>query len=420
MKLFDADRWEEIWVTITRNKVRSLLTGFGVFWGIFMLTIMMGAGTGLQRGVTKGLEDFATNSCIVGTNRTSEPYKGFQKGRNWDMHNRDLEILKRSIPELDIVSPLLFNWQSSGNNVVYGENTGEFGVRGVHPNYRYIEDPKITQGRFINETDIAQRRKVCVIGSEVYTTLFTKKEDPLDKYIRVDGIYYQVVGIASRMSNIAVGVEVSKSVNIPFTTMQQVMNQGDIIHILAATAMPHASAKTVQEKMEVVLKANNNVSPTDKQATWGFTLEDQFNMINGLFLGIAILIWIVGSGTLIAGIVGVSNIMLVTVKERTKEIGIRRALGAKPTIIISQILSESLILTAIAGMLGLTLGVFTLYLADTYWIQKAENMFLSDPIVSFGTAISSTIILLICGLIAGAIPTMRALQIKAIDAIREE
>jgi putative ABC transport system permease protein len=187
-----------------------------------------------------------------------------------------------------------------------------------------------------------------------------------------------------------------------------------------ATAKPSASAKAVQEKIEVVLKANNDIAPTDKQAIWGFSLQEQFDMVNGLFLGITILIWIVGSGTLIAGIVGVSNIMLVTVKERTKEIGIRRALGAKPLTIMSQIMSESLILTAIAGLLGLTLGVLTLYLADTYWLQKAENMFLADPIISFGTAIGSTIILLICGLIAGAIPTMRALQIKAIDAIREE
>ncbi|MDR1526548.1 MAG: ABC transporter permease [Dysgonamonadaceae bacterium] len=419
--MFDSDRWEEIWVTITRNKVRSLLTGFGVFWGIFMLIIMMGAGTGLQRGMMQGLEGFATNSCILGTGTTSEPYKGFKKGRRWNMHNRDLEILTRSIPELDILSPLLFGGnQGTGDNVVYGENSGSYDVRGVHANYQYIEDPNITQGRFINETDIAQKRKVCVIGSEVYTTLFPKKNDPIEKYIRVNGIYYQVVGVGSGISDISIGAKTSQSVNIPFTTMQQIQNGGDIIHVLTATARPYASAKEVQEKIETILKASNDISPTDKQATWGFSLEEQFNMVNAVFLGIAMLVWIVGSGTLIAGIVGVSNIMMVTVKERTKEIGVRRALGAKPSAIISQIMSESLILTAMAGMLGLTVGVITLHLADVYWLQKAENMFLSDPVVSFGTAIISTVILLICGLIAGAIPTMRALQIKAIDAIREE
>jgi putative ABC transport system permease protein len=421
MNIFDSDRWEEIWVTITRNKARSLLTGFGVFWGIFMLIIMMGAGTGLQRGMMQGLEGFATNSCIVEAGTTSEPYKGFKKGRSWDIHNRDLEILTRSIPELDVLSPLLFGRrQNAADNVVYNENSGSYGVRGVHANYQYIEDPNITQGRFINETDIAQKRKVCVIGSEVYTTLFPEGNDPIEKYIRVNGIYYQVVGVASGMSSVSIGARTSRSVNIPFTTMQQIQNGGDIIDILAATAKPYASAKEVVEKIETILKASNNISPTDKQAVFGFNLEEQFNMINGLFLGIAILIWIVGSGTLIAGIVGVSNIMVVTVKERTKEIGIRRALGAKPTSIISQVMSESLILTAMAGMLGLTVGVLTLHLADIYWLQKAENMFLSDPVVSFGTAIASTVILLICGLIAGAIPATRALQIKAIDAIREE
>jgi len=419
MNLFDADRWEEIWVTITRNKVRSLLTGFGVFWGIFMLVIMMGAGTGLERGVTKNFEGFATNSCIIGTNRTSEPYKGFKKGRNWDMHNRDLEILIRSIPEIEVLSPLLFGGGGS-NNVFYNENSGSFGVRGVHANYKYIEEPNISQGRFINETDVAQKRKVCVIGTETYTTLFPKGDSPIEKYIRVNGIYYQVVGVMSGIANLNIGVETTKSVNIPFTTLQQIQNEGDIVHILMATAKPHASAKSVQERIETVLKASNDISPTDKQAVWGFSLENEFKKINIAFLAIAIVTWIVGSGTLIAGIVSVSNIMLVTIKERTKEIGIRRALGAKPVTIVSQIMSESLILTAIAGMLGLTLGVLTLYLADTYWLQKAENVFLSDPIVSFGTAVSSTIILLICGLIAGAIPTMRALQVKAIDAIREE
>jgi putative ABC transport system permease protein len=419
MNIFDLDKWEEIWVTITRNKVRSLLTGFGVFWGIFMLVIMMGAGTGLQRGMMRGLEGFATNSCLVMTQSTSEPYKGFQKGRYWNIHNRDLDILTRSIPEIDVLSPLLFG-RSGSDNVVYDENSGSYGVRGVHANYKEIENPNISLGRFINETDIAQKRKVCVIGEEVYTTLFPKKNNPIEKYIRVNGIYYQVVGVASGMSEVSIGAKTSQAVNIPFTTMQQILNAGDVIHLLAATAKPHASAEEVVEKIKTVLKANNDISPTDQQAVMGFSLEEMFNQVNAVFLGIAILVWIVGSGTLIAGIVGVSNIMMVTVKERTKEIGVRRALGAKPLTIISQVMSESLILTAMAGLLGLVSGVLTLHLADVYWLQKAENMFLSDPVVSFGTAITSTIILLVCGLIAGAIPTMRALQIKAIDAIREE
>ncbi|MDR0866695.1 MAG: ABC transporter permease [Candidatus Symbiothrix sp.] len=417
--MFDTDRLEEIWVTITRNKVRSFLTGFGVFWGIFMLIIMMGAGEGLSRGVMKGVEGFSTNSCFMGASQTGEPYKGFQKGRSWEIHNSDLDILTRSVPEIEHLSPILWGGRSD-NNVIYEENAGTYPIKGLNSSYRYIENPFLTQGRFINDIDILQKRKVCVIGTKVYEELFTKKGDPIGKYIRVAGIYYQVIGVAKGVENIGINGRTSESVAIPFTTLQQINNQGDVVHMLAATAKDGFSSKEVEEKMKVILKANNNISPTDTQAIWSFNLGEQFDMYKYLFIGIAILVWIVGSGTLVAGIVGVSNIMVVTVKERTKEIGVRRALGAKPVTIISQVMSESLLLTAIAGLLGLCLGVLTLHLADVYWLQKAEDVFLADPRVSFVTAVISTVILLICGLIAGAIPTMRALQIKAIDAIREE
>lgn len=417
--MFDLDRLNEIWVTITRNKVRSLLTGFGVFWGIFMLVVMMGAGTGLQRGMFEGIEGFATNSCFMGAGQTGLPYKGFQKGRQWNIRNRDFNILQQTIPEIDVLSPILMQWRTN-DNVVYGDNSGTYSVRGLHPNYNKIEKQGITRGRFINEIDVLQKRKVCVIGSKVYEELFSSKGNPIGKYIRVNGIYYQVIGIAEGVSDISLGGKTDESVAIPFTTLQQVLNQGDIIHMLGATAKRGYSAKSVEEKMKATLKENNRIDPDDQQAIWGFNLEEQFQMFDNLFLGIAILIWIVGSGTLIAGIIGVSNIMLVTVKERTKEIGVRRALGAKPKTIMGQIMSESLVLTSIAGLLGLCLGVFVLYLADVYWLQEAEGVFLKDPMVSFGTAVASSIILLLCGLFSGAIPTLRALQVKAIDAIREE
>lgn len=417
--MFDLDRFEEIWVTITRNKVRSLLTGFGVFWGIFMLIVMMGAGTGLSRGMLKGTEGFAFNSCIMGAAQTSEPYKGFKKGRNWNMHNRDLDILRSSIPELDALSPIIWGAYST-DNVVIDDNSGSYRVRGLHSNYQYVENPFIQQGRFLNEIDITQHRKVCVIGTKVYEELFPTKTNPLGRYIRVNGIYYQIVGVAEGIPNMSMGGRTSESICIPFTTMQQISNQGDVVHMIAATAIPDASVKDMEEKMKEILKAHNSIAPTDNQAIWGFNLQEQYNMFKYLFIGITILIWIVGSGTLIAGVVGVSNIMLVTVKERTKEIGVRRALGAKPRTIITQIMSESLVLTAIAGLLGLSLGVLCLHLADVYWLQEAENMYLSDPMVSLGMAVGSAVILLICGLISGALPAGRALKIKAIDAIREE
>ncbi|MDR0505880.1 MAG: ABC transporter permease [Dysgonamonadaceae bacterium] len=419
MQLFDLDRFQEIWQTITRNKARSLLTGFGVFWGIFMLVIMMGAGHGLERGMMKGIDGFATNSCFMGSSITSLPYKGFQKGRSWNIHNRDLDILSKSIPEIECLSPILWGHRST-NNVVYKENSGSYNIRGLHPNYVKIEQQRMMYGRFINDIDIVQARKVCLIGTTVYEELFPTKGNPLGQYIRVNGIYYQVIGVSSGVAQISISGRSEESVIIPFTTMQQVNNQGDIIHMLAASALPNIPVKEVQEKMETVLKSHNIISPDDKQAIWSFNLEEQFNMFKYLFLGISIVMWIVGSGTLIAGIVGVSNILTVTIKERTKEIGIRRALGAKPRTIMGQIIWEGLVLTSISGLSGLCFGVLCLNLANTYWLENAEDVFLSDPMISFGAAIASLIILMGFGLIAGSLPARRALRIKAIEAIREE
>jgi putative ABC transport system permease protein len=417
--MFDLDRFQEIWVTITRNKVRSLLTGFGVFWGIFMLIIMMGAGHGLEHGMMENIEGFATNSCFMGAGTTSLPFKGFQRGRSWNIHNKDIEVLKQRVPEIDCISPILFGGRSD-NNVVFNENSGSYNIRGLHANYIEIEQQRMSFGRFINEIDVLQSRKVCVMGQKVYEELFPTRGNPLGRYLRINGIYYQIIGVSSGVSSVNLNGRSEESVAVPFTTMQKIRNQGDIIHMITATAKEGIPVSVMEAKMKSILKNSNNIAPQDLQAIWGFNLEEQFNIFKYLFLGIAIVIWIVGSGTLIAGIIGVSNIMMVTVRERTKEIGIRRALGAKPKTIIGQILAESLVLTAIAGILGLCLGVLCLQLADVYWLQDAEDIFLSNPMVSFGSAMTSLVILLVCGVFAGSIPAARALRIKAIDAIREE
>jgi len=418
--LFDLDRFQEIWQTITRNKVRSLLTGFGVFWGIFMLVIMMGAGHGLERGMMKGIDGFATNSCFMGSSPTGLPYRGFQKGRNWNIRNRDVDILLKSIPDINVLSPTIWG-QRSANNVVFGENSGTYWVRGFYPNYVKIEQQRLRFGRYINDIDIVQARKVCVIGTTVYEELFPKRGNPLGQNIRVNGIFYQIVGVSSSVSsNIQIGGRSEETVVIPFSTLQLVNNQGDVIHMLAVATLPNVSVKDVEAKMKTILKANNSISPDDEQAIWSFNLQEQFQIFQYLFLGIAIVIWIVGSGTLVAGIVGVSNILTVTIKERTKEIGIRRALGAKPGTIMGQIIWEGLVLTSISGLLGLCFGVLCLILANNYWLVNAEDVFLSDPMISFGTAVTSVIILLAFGLIAGSLPARRALRIKAIEAIREE
>jgi putative ABC transport system permease protein len=417
--MFDLDRFQEIWVTITRNKVRSFLTGFGVFWGIFMLMIMLGAGNGLQNGMMEQIDGIATNSCFMSSGQTSKPYKGFQKGRNWNIHNKDIHVLLNSVPEIDCLSPLLFG-RRTDNNVVFNDNSGSYNIRGTYANYTQIERQRLFFGRFINDIDLLQSRKVCVIGRKVYEELFPTRGNPLGQYIRISGIYYQVVGVSSGVANISLNGRSDETIHIPFTTMQKILNQGDIVHLLTATAKPGVSVKVMEEKMERILKLNNHIDPEDTQAVWGFNLEEQFNIFKYLFLGIAIVIWIVGSGTLIAGIVGISNIMMVTVKERTKEIGVRRALGAKPRTIIVQIMLETLVLTSIAGLLGLCFGVFCQYLANIAFFQNTEDVFMSNLVVPFNMAVISTVILLIFGLLAGSIPAARALQIKAIDAIREE
>jgi putative ABC transport system permease protein len=380
---------------------------------------MLGAGTGLQNGMMKNLEGFATNTCIMGSSTTSMPYQGFQKGRQWEIHNRDVEILEQSVPELDCLSPMLFGGNDA-NNIVYNDNFGTFMIRGVYGNFTRVERQTIEKGRFINEMDNQEERKVCVIGSKVYEELFPTKEDPIGRYVRIWGIYFQVVGVVSGVSDISIGGRSTESVFLPFKTLQKLINQGDVIHVLMATAKPNIPVSEMETKMKEILKTNNHIAPTDEQAVWSFNMESVFNVFKWLFIGIAFVSWFVGSGTLIAGIIGVSNIMLVTVRERTKEIGIRRALGAKPRTIVGQIMLESLVLTAIAGILGLCFGVLCMYLADILFLQNAENVFISNPIVSFTVAIWSTVILLICGLIAGLIPAARAMQVKAIEAIQEE
>jgi ABC-type antimicrobial peptide transport system, permease component len=418
--MFDADRWLEIWVTITRNKMRSVLTCFGVFWGILMLIILLGSGSGMKNGMYSGLDGFAMNSVFIYTDRTSEPYKGFNKGRYWNMRNRDVDAIVRNVDGVEYISPIIWGARSD-KNVVYGQASGTYTVRGLYPEYFNIDRPVIIYGRVINEIDQEQRRKVCVIGDEVNRVLFNG-EDPCGKYIRANGLYYQVVGVVGGRSSINIGGRTEESVFLPFYTMQQTLNQGDILHFLALSVKPGYSVERVIDESSDIMKAQNGISPIDPQAVGYVNLSKQFETFNMLFLGIDILVWIVGMGTLLAGVIGVSNIMMVTVRERTREIGVRRALGAKPWNIISQIMSESLVLTALAGLMGLSLGVFILDVVDRIISAQGDSgrTFFLNPGVSIDVAIAATIVLLVSGLLAGLIPAWRAMQIKAIDAIRDE
>lgn len=421
--MFDIDRWVEIWVTITRNKTRSLLTGFGVFWGILMLVILLGSGTGFQNGVLKNVDGFATNSAFFFSERTGEAYKGYKKGRYWQMRNRDLETIRQRVKGVRYLSPMAMSWGGQ-NNVVRGQKAGTYNVRGVHSEYFNIETQHILAGRLLNEIDVLNKRKVCVIGSIVREVLFGPAEDPIGEYIRVNGIYYQVVGVVKPKPRVQMGGRTEESIITPFTTLQQVSNQGDKFWFLCATAEDGYSCDKLVDDIKNVLKSQNEISPTDPQAVNSFTIAKQFETFDMLFTGINILVWLVGMGTLLSGVIGVSNIMMVTVRERTREIGVRRALGAKPFSIISQIMSESLLLTSLAGLLGLSCGVFALDVVNKVMASTpasaSDETFFQNPEIHIGTAVAATVVLLISGLLAGLIPAWRAMQIKAIDAIREE
>ncbi|MCP9612753.1 ABC transporter permease [Coprobacter tertius] len=418
--MFDKDKWQEIWMTITRNKMRSFLTAFGVFWGIFMLVVMSGSGHGLENGVMAGIKDFAKNSCFFYSNNTDEAYKGFKKGRSWTMHTSDLEIIKSRIPGLEYYSAMLMEWKRD-KNTIRGERSGSFYIKGFSPDYIHIEPQQLIYGRYINEMDIKDKRKVCVIGKRVYDEMFFG-ENPLGKMLQVDGIIYKVIGVNNPVSKIQIGGPSEESITLPFSTMQQSYQRGDRIDMIAVTGDENISISSIEEKIKDLIKNNNSISPTDIQAVGSMNAEKEFKMVYNLFTGINWLIWIVGAGTLLAGVVGVSNIMLVSVRERTREIGIRRALGAKPSSILIQILSESVLLTALAGFIGLCAGVGLLQLVSNVLDanMSGDNVFFTSPQIPFSTAVIATLVLLVFGSLAGMLPAWRALQIKAIDAIREE
>ena len=420
--MFDFDGLNEIWQTITRNKTRSLLTAFGVFWGIFLLVILSSTGNGFENGLMKQVEGVTPNTGFFFANITSEPYKGYQKGRQWTMQMADLEAIRETFPCVKAISPEASLWSSEEKNVIYGSRGSSFSVKGVMPEYNEIQRSKILKGRYINDTDIASNRKVCLLGKKVYETMFEKGEDPLGKMVKVNGIYFQVVGVVrSYTENVNINGTIDESVILPFTTMQQVYAIGDKIYFFSLVADDNTPISSFEKDLKLLLKERHDIAPTDENAIASFDLSEIFNAFKGLFLGIHILIWIVGLGTLMSGIIGVSNIMLVTVKERTREIGVRRALGAKPRNIISQVLSESLLLTTLAGLVGLCLGVAIMAVVDLVTsAMPSDNMMFQDPILGFGAAVAATIIIIVSGLLAGVLPAWRAIQIKAIDAIREE
>lgn len=418
--MFDIDKWNEIIQALKKNKLRSFLTAFGVFWGIFMLIIMLGSGNGLSNSVFDNMGDFSTNSCFMWTQNTTMPYKGFSRGRRYNFNNGDTEVLLKNIPEIKALSPRLNGWSGDdGNNTTRGDKAGAFSILGDYPAWQLIDPVEITKGRFINEIDIKDKRKVVAIGQKVVDALFANGENPIGTHIKINGIYFTVVGTFKSKKAGGQAENEEQNIHMPFTTLQRTYNMGDVVGWYAMVAYDEYPVGIVEEKAKAILKARHKIHPDDDRAVGSFNVEKQFKKMTGLFLGINTLIWIVGIGTLIAGVIGVSNIMLVIVKERTKEIGIQRALGAKPIGIIIQIINESVFLTSLAGGLGLVAGVWLVELINMAMAGSEGEMF-KDPEVDFKIATIALVILIVSGALAGLLPASRAVRLKPIDAIREE
>ena len=414
----DIDSYREIIDTLTRNKSRSFLTGFGVFWGVFMLVVLMGGGQGLKEMLYKNFDGFAQNTVIVGAEQTTKPYKGFRKGRWWTMEYKDIERLKQKVPELNAAAPILFSGWGSGNTAYYGDQKTTPRIQGTVPELTEIIAPKMYYGRYLNEMDIQEHRKVCVIGKKVYKDLFKEGGDPCGKKIRIDSTYYEVIGVDYSSGNISIGGRSEEKVTIPITMMQAAFNRGNAIDIIAATGRQGVMMSKITPRIRETIARAHYVDPTDEQGVFVFNTELMFQMINNLFKGVNVLIWLIGLGTLLAGAIGVSNIMMVTVRERTTEIGIRRAIGATPKMILSQIISESIVLTLVAGMSGILFGVMILQMLEMY--NTEDGIIETHFQVGFWTAIFCAVVVSSLGVLAGLAPAARAMSIKPVDAMRDE
>ena len=412
--MFSIDRWQEIYSTIRKNKLRTFLTGFAVAWGIFMLIILLGSGNGLENGVKEQFKGGAMNGIWISSGVTSMQYKGLKTGREIKFTDQDYKLIKNSIKGYDHISARLF----LGNVLVSNKNEyGNFFVSPSHPDYGYIKEVQILKGRFLNQIDIRECRKVAAIGEKVQSQLFKGKDSiALEKYINIKGVPFKVIGIFRDFGR---GDDEQKRIYIPITTAQKVFYTSNVINQISFTtgdASPE-EADAMLKKAKQTLSRSHTFSPEDPRAIDIMNKSEDVRRFNALFAGIRMFIWIIGIGTIIAGIVGVSNIMMISVKERTKEIGIRKALGATPASIIGLIMQEAILITGFAGYVGLVLGVGLLELITK---NMPPSDFFRNPEANFAIAIGATILLIIAGAFAGFFPAIKAAAIRPIEALREE
>ena len=416
--MFDKDTWQEIISTIRKNKLRTILTALGIFWGIFMLVFLLGMGNGLETGVFRNFGSGAKNIMYTWGGRTSVAYKGLQPGRNLRLNLNDALAIEENVKGVANVSPRLY---LGDRKIDYGGLSSSFELRGEFPVAQKIEGFIVDEGRYLNQKDIDLSRKVALIGRTVRKELFGE-ESAIGKHILISGIDFKIVGVFATPDAKEWNLEEMEAISIPLTTTYKAfgVEQARISHFVVA-ADEGIAVSAIEPKVRSILRERHSVSPDDKSAIGGFNLEEEFRSVQNLFFGIKCLLWFVGVGTLFAGIIGVSNIMLITVKERTKEIGIRKALGATPSSIISMILTESVFITAIAGYLGLMVGTLIIiginYLMITMGIEN-ENFY--DPKVNISIAVSALLFLITAGTVAGLVPAIKASQVNPVIALKDE
>ena len=407
----DIDTFREIGDSLFRNKRRTLLTGFGIFWGLFMLLFLVGGGNGLKQMLSMNFEGFATNTIVIISSNTSKPWKGMKEGRYWQLDRKDVERLRTLMPELDVVAPQVSNW---GQTATYKGNSSSVSIKGISGDYHKVEAPLLKYGRTISDADVEQERKVCVIGKRVYNDLFPEGDDPCGRYIQVGSVFLRIIGVDYSSGNISINGSASESVMMPFSVAAQLYKRGNTVDIICMTGRKGVKMSTLEGRIRSILSREHLFDPTDDQAVMVLNTEQIFSIVDNLFRGVNFLIWLVGIGTLLAGAVGVSNIMMVTVRERTVEIGIRRAIGAVPRDILSQIIWESVALTLAAGSAGIVFSVLILNVVEALTKHQAAFQ------ISFWTAILAALLLSVLGVLAGLAPALRAMKIKPVDAMRDE
>ncbi|MGI9301655.1 MAG: ABC transporter permease [Gammaproteobacteria bacterium] len=424
--MFDADTWQEILNTVRSNRLRTFLTASGVFWGIFILIVMLGFGNGLETGVKSNMTGFASNGYYVWGKNTSIPYRGFQPGRRINLTSADTVAIRENIPEIAHLVPRAeLGSRTSPRDVVRNTQAARAHVMADFPVLRHILPMRIETGRFINRLDIEERRKVAVIGEEILASLFNGGEDPVGATITIQQINFTVIGVFKPQRYGSNRERLSTSVFIPFTTFQHVFNHGDRIGYYGLIPHQGFSSKEVGEKVRLLLAERHNVSPKDTRAFGHLDTQEEFNRVDNLFRGIRFLIWTVGVVTLLAGVLGVSNIMLIVIRERTKEFGLRKALGATPDSIIYHVTQETVLLTGVAGYLGLVAGIGALQLLDLFtrsYTPKpgGQAIMFASPTVGFDVALIATGVIILSGAIAAIIPARRAASINPVVALRAE